>query len=880
MSVSHETMKIATGAQLVPRAAQTNAPSNSSSSATTLLSTLIPALAVAILYFAVFVVLRLKIPRVYMPRTFLGSLRKEKRTPSLPNGRFNWFKKFFALPDTYVLNHHTLDGYLFLRFLKMAVVTCLVGMVITWPILFPVNATGGGDAKQLDVLNMSNISGNYYRYFAHVVCAYIFYGFVLFMITRESIFYINLRQAYLLSPLYASRLSSRTVLFTSVPDDYLDETVLRRTLGNAVKRIWIATDTQDLDDLVDQRDTAANKLEIAETKLIRTANGKRLKAEKKENKNGSGKNNSDATAVESGNVAGRWITEKDRPTHRLKPLIGKKVNTIDWARAELEKLIPQVEEEQAKHRNHKAKKVGSVFVEFTTVPEAQNAYQSLTHHQVLHMAPRYTGMTPGEIIWSNLRINWWERIIRKIVVISIVTVLVIFWSVPVAFIGAISNVNALAHSYSWLSWLLNMPPVIFGVISGLLPSILLAALMALLPIFLRLMGRVAGNPTLSAVELSCQNYYFAFQVVDVFLITTLGSSAASAVGTIARNPVGITNLLATSLPNASDFYLSYFCLQGLGVVSGILLNTVPLILFLLTSKIANTPRKLYNSWTNLSGMFWGTLFPVYTTLFVIALCYAIIAPLVLLFATIGLYFFYIAFKYNLLFTQNANIDTKGKCYPKALQHTFVGLYIAEVCIIGLFAIGTGSGNGAIGPLILMIIFLVFTVLYHISLNSALGPLIDSLPKSLEAEESRLLEEERLNDDKVHDDINGDTNGDVNGRASKLGPPPHQKPNFLTKFLKPHIYNDYQTMRRLVPGNIEIRYEPEDEELAYYAPSIMNPVQLIWIPRDPMGLSQEEIRATPKILTITDEDASLDDKNKIVWDAEGGRPPIYQPEIYY
>jgi len=508
-------------------------------------------------------------------------------------------------------------------------------------------------------------------------------------------------------------------------------------------------------------------------------------------------------------------------------------------------------------------------------------------------------MTPGEVIWKNLRIKWWERVIRSLATTAMVTVLVIFWSIPVAFVGAISNVNALAHSYSWLSWLLQIPPVIFGVVSGLLPSILLAVLMALLPIFLRLMAKLSGDPTLSAVELSTQNYYFAFQVVDVFLVATLGSSAASAVGTIAGTGLaGVPQLLATSLPNASDFYLSYFVLQGLAVVSSMLLSISGLIIFLLLSKLLdNTPRKLYKRWVNLSGIGWGTLFPIYTTLFVIgkssilsmhkiladpaiALCYAIVAPLVLLFATIGLYFFYLAFRYNFLFTKNVTIDTKGRCYPLALQHVFVGLYISEVCIIGLFAIATASGNGAIGPLILMIIFLVFTVLYHMSLNAALKPLIDYLPKSLEAEERRLLEEDRANDEKGLNGSNGHTNGNINGHASELGAAPHKKPNFLTKFLKPHIYNDYATMRRLVPSDIEIRYEEDDEELAYYAPSIVNDVQLLWIPRDPMGLSQEEINHTPKVISITDDDASLDDKNKIVWDAEGGRPPIYQPEIYY
>lgn len=854
---------------IAARAATTSAPANSGTSASNLLSTLAPVALFALIYLVVFLVIRSKFPRQYMPRTFLGSLRKNERTPSLPTGLFGWFKSFFALPDSYVLNHHSLDGYLLLRFLKMSVVCCLVGMCITWPVLFPVNATGGGTQKQLDILNMSNITNSYYRYFAHAGCAYLFYGFILFMITRESIFYINLRQAYLLSPLYASRLSSRTVLFTSVPAPYLEEENIRRMLGPAVKRIWIASKTDELDDLVKQRNKTAMKLEGAEVKLIKKANGKRIKAEKKSGGKGKSTNDSiDSRDVESGSLVAKYLSPKDRPTHRLKPLIGKKVDTIDWCRSELERLIPKVDTLQAKHIAHDSTKVGSIFVEFTTLAEAQSAYQSLTHHQVLHMAPRFTGMTPDEIIWKNLRIQWWERVIRGLVATAFVTVLVIFWSVPVAFVGAISNVHSLATTYSWLSWLLKVPTVIFGVVSGLLPSVLLAVLMALLPIILRLVAKLSGDPTRSAVELSTQNYYFAFQVVDVFLVTTLGSSASSAASQI-KGVNGVTTILAQTLPKASDFYYSYFILQGLAVVSSKLLAISGLVVFILLSKILDkTPRKLYKRWTSLASIGWGTLFPIYETLFVIALCYAIIAPLLLVFAAIGLYLFYLVHRYNLLFVSDANIDTKGRVYPLALQHLFVGLYISQLCIIGLFAIGTGSGKGAIGPLILMIILLIFTILYQLSLNKALKPLIDYLPKSMEAEERRLLEEENMADEK--------------GLAGKDGmeAAPHKKPNFLTKFLKPHIYNDYATMRRLVPKDIAIRYEPEEEATAYYAPSIKDQTPLLWIPRDPMGISRQEVAETSKVIPITDEGAELDAKNKIIWDAEGGRPPIWQPRVYY
>ncbi len=321
------------------------------------------------------------------------------------------------------------------------------------------------------------------------------------MITREHIFYINLRQAYLLSPLYARRVSSRTVLFTSVPDDYLNEAKLRRMFGRQMKNLWVATDTKKIEDLVQERDKVAFKLEGAETKLIKLANAARLKAMKKggarnEEESHFGNPIDNDGSGESGSVAARWIKPSQRPTHRTKPIIGKKVDTINWSRAELQRLIGEVEKEQAVHRAAEAKFVNSVFVEFYTQKDAQAAYQMLAHHQALHMAPRYVGVNPEEVIWKNLRIKWWERIIRNIVTIALVTLLVIFWSLPVAVVGLISNINFLTNELTFLSFINSLPPAILGLVTGLLPVVLLAILMALLPIILRSRFSRKGSPKL------------------------------------------------------------------------------------------------------------------------------------------------------------------------------------------------------------------------------------------------------------------------------------------------------------------------------------------------------------------------------------------------
>jgi hypothetical protein len=257
----------------------------------------------------------------------------------------------------------------------------------------------------------------------------------------------------------------------------------------------------------------------------------------------------------------------------------------------------------------------------------------------------------------------------------------------------------------------------------------------------------------------------------------------------------------------------------------------------------------------------------------------------LLFAAIGLYFFYFAYRYNLLFVTNASIDTKGAVYPRALQQLFVGLYIAEVCLIGLFGIATGTSVGALGPMIIMIIFLIFTALYHLSFNAALGPHLKYLPRSIDAEERRLIAADRgeMDNDGYESGLagkEGGKHGVANGSNGVNDAPLHKKPNFFTKWLRPDVYTDYETMRRLVPKDIDIIYDERTEAHAYFNPAIASQAPLLWIPRDPVGISQQEVRDTNKINPMTDEGAFLDAKNKVVWDAQDGRPPIYEEKIYY
>lgn len=100
-----------------------------------------------------------------------------ERSEKLPSGWFNWLKPLLKVPDSEVLNKSSIDGFLFLRFLKVLCVICLVGACITWPVLFPIHILGGAGKKELDALTFGNVSRPSW-YFVHAFLAWIFFGIV------------------------------------------------------------------------------------------------------------------------------------------------------------------------------------------------------------------------------------------------------------------------------------------------------------------------------------------------------------------------------------------------------------------------------------------------------------------------------------------------------------------------------------------------------------------------------------------------------------------------------------------------------------------------------------------------------------------------------
>ena len=239
-----------------------------------------------------------------------------------------------------------------------------------------------------------------------------------------------------------------------------------------------------------------------------------------------------------------------------------------------------------------------------------------------------------------------------------------------------------------------------------------------------------------SIELAVQGMYFAFLFVQVFLVVSISSGMGAVIQKLSENPTAAASILAENLPKASNFFFSYLLLQAFAQSGGALMQIGSLVIhYLLAPFVDTTARQKWKRQVTLPEMKWGTFFPIYTNLACIGLVYSVISPLILVFNIFTFGLFWIVYRYNLLFVTNFKFDTGGLLFPRAINQLFTGLYVMEVCLIGLFfLVQDEDGNLACFPhAVIMVIIGFLTILYQRLLNKAFGPLLTYLPITLEDE---------------------------------------------------------------------------------------------------------------------------------------------------
>lgn len=212
--------------------------------------------------------------------------------------------------------------------------------------------------------------------------------------------------------------------------------------------------------------------------------------------------------------------------------------------------------------------------------------------------------------------------------------LIILWAIPVAFAGAVSNVDTLCGSYHWLAWVCNTPKVVQGLIQGVFPPLFIAILFLLLPYFLRGLAWFENITRYSYLSLSVYKRYYLFLVIHGFLIITLtagltattsGITTQVAAGII-NNPNLVVENLAKYMPDANVFFLTYMIQQGFTGAAGALLQVGSLVVFFIQRLFfGQTPRAAYAATFAMPKVDLGETLPRISLLATIAIAYSTIA---------------------------------------------------------------------------------------------------------------------------------------------------------------------------------------------------------------------------------------------------------------
>ncbi|KAJ7497585.1 DUF221 family protein [Mycena latifolia] len=703
--------------------------------------------ALLVLEVGAFIVLKNRLKRVYSPRTFLPPV--EKRAQVLPAGLWRWLPALLVEDPKDIIQKNGLDAYMVLRFLKMLIVIFLVFTVSTFLVIVPVDIVGleglsGDGIERLTWSNIPSSEKDQKRLSAHLIMVYLLTFFVIFMIRRELLHFLDMRHRFLISKSHSRLAQARTVLITSVPDELANEHDLRlfaSFVPGGIDRVWIYRDTKNLNKLFNERQSACAKLEAAEASVLKhatdawrikeLAHRKMLKKKRDEERGDMGL---ELPAVASRELLDELVPLTVRPKHRIGflGLFGRKVETIPWCTGEIARLNDEIHV----MREHivKGKFLGSVFIRCNLQLGAHVLAQCVSYHRPLAMKDKWMETSPKDIVWENLDDGALEMTWRYATSWIATFGLIVAWGFPVAFIGTLSNIDDLCQKVHWLNWVCTAPNPVPGIIQGILPPVLLAILFALLPLILRGLAWYECIPRYSLISISVYRRFFLFLLVHGFLIVTLSSGFTTVVTQIIDQPTKAVQSMAQRLPGASIFFLTYMVTQGLAGAGAALAQLFPIVLhFIQKWFLGRTPRQAFNVTFLMPSADFGVILPRLSLLATIGFAYSVLNPVINLLAFLSYIMFYLAFKFLLtqVYDQPDEKETGGMYFPMAVSNLFVGLYIEQVCLACLFFLKASvSPASSIAEGVLMLVLAAITATAQLMINRSFGPILDFLPMSL------------------------------------------------------------------------------------------------------------------------------------------------------
>lgn len=668
-----------------------------------------------------------------------------RRAKSRP---FGWMRTVWSVSDDEIMERCGLDTLSFLRFLRLGQKIALLAVALS-AVLFPLYATAKAPTLRrthvdpVTQLSMSNVPANDNRLWASTTAAFIVSLFALYLILQEYRTYIAWRHE-LLGRADAQQYS---ILVNDIPTALRTRQALGayidKVFPGAVRDVYIAVECSELESYVSEREKVRDKLEHALATLDATGkrprhhDGRSFVGMLKCRKGSFGRSVDSITAYEEQlNVMNQRVESEvksiEKAQRRLDAQVGdselsqlvssgantdddkkpffsqsddmfarrssadylsednEEVNDRDLRRQEHE--MTQNERDAARKENPMRVMRRAAFISFTSLKSAQVAQQALQVGDSVSLA-----VTPAphvdDVKWENIGLAYRTRAAGTLVSSAISAAIVIFWTIPTAFVASLATVESLRRSLPFLNKAFDQYPILQEIFKQLAP-LALAVLKALAPVVFGLLSAREGHPSTTEVRASLFTKLAWFQLVQIFFVLVIAGTIFDSIKDIIDQPKLLINMLGHSMPQQSTFFISYvLVLTGLTLVLE-LLRVVPAVLsvlfFLLAPK--RTRREREAKWIGLRYIAFTDPFDPTSPLadaflvLLVTLTFASIAPLVCYFT--GLYFLVaeLIYRRQVLYVYQSTSFALGAFWPRLYKFLIVALVVAQLTMIGLLSL--------------------------------------------------------------------------------------------------------------------------------------------------------------------------------------------------
>ncbi|EMS66710.1 Uncharacterized membrane protein C2G11.09 [Triticum urartu] len=585
--------------------------------------------------------------RVYFPKWYLKGTRSSPRHIGAGFSKFvnadfstylrflNWMPAALQMPEPELIEHAGLDAAVYVRIYLLGLKIFVPIALLAFIVLVPVNWSSGTlehekdlNYDEIDKLSISNLGKGSKRFWIHIGMAYVFTFWTFYVLFHEYKVITTMRLRFLANQ--SRRPDQFTVLVRNVPPDP-DETV-----SEHVEHFFA----------VNHRDHYLSH------QIVYNANALAGLVEKKK-----GLKN---WLVYYENQHAHNPAKKPTMKTGLWGLWGRKVDAIEYYKAEIEELCKQEDVERQKVMSDPNAIMPAAFVSFKSqwgaAVCAQTQQTSNPTVWLTEWAPE-----PRDVYWPNLAIPFVELSVRRLIISVALFFLTFFFMIPIAFVQSLANLDEIERLLPFLKPIIERYYKARGKQE---PQINVRFEHVIKIPFI-----LVGNKKFFEVS------YTRFLARDC--IKNLPYTSPD-VSNDHEQDGRIPETVGESIPMKATFFITYVMVDGWAGIAAEVLRLKPLVMFHIKNTFLVRTEQDRQQAMDPGSLDFGTTEPRIQLYFLLGLVYAVVTPILLPFIIVFFSLAYLVFRHQ-------QYESGALFWPDVQTRLIAALIVSQILLLGLLS---------------------------------------------------------------------------------------------------------------------------------------------------------------------------------------------------